>query len=255
MLQAAERLVTDHVRRRLPQGWLSLVLLAAVALGAERTAADAPAAAAKPEAATQPAKLEAASIDTTQDDFASRAVRDIVYRNDLIGQKLVPVPRAELKAGSVYYRYHPGRGRHVWSLATDDGGFRYAMGPGSVQETRQFDLRASAEERQRQLQARAPGAARLLEIQGTVPSVRLSADDRWELTTDAAPGGPNGPSVTSVFDLDTGRRWEWHGSEPTGVIHSGGNHWTPGGRDYLPVAPLRPFVLPVSPAWCRCVTH
>lgn len=246
MQQAVARLVTDHVRRSLPQGWSSLLLLTAVALGAERTAADAPAADAKPEAA---------SIDTTKDGFASRADRDTVYRNDLIGQKLVPVPRAEQKAGSVYYRYHAGRGRHVWSLSTGDGGFRYAMGPGSVQETRQFDLRASAEERQRQLQARAPGAARLLEIQGTMPSVRLAADDRWELTTDAGPGGPNGPSVPSVFDLDTSRRWEWHGSEPTGVIHSGGNHWTPGGRDYLPVAPLRPMVLPVSPAWCRCVTH
>lgn len=251
MLQVVGQFATTRRRRGAGAAWLALILLVAVGVhGVEGVGAETPGATAKPETGAKPAAASASSksdaIDITKDDFASRVDRGTVYRNDLIGQKLVPVPRAEQKAGFVYYRHHAGLGRHVWSLATGDGGFRYAMGEGSVQETRQFDLRASAEERQRQLQARAPGAARLLEIQGTVPSVRLGADDRWDLT--------GGPSVSSVFDLDTGRRWEWHGTKPTGVIHSGGVRWTPGGRDYLPVDPVRPLVWPVTPAWCHCVT-
>jgi hypothetical protein len=190
------------------------------------------------------AAADKGSIDVTKNDFATRVERDAVYRYDLLLQKLLPVPAKERKAGHVYYRFHPGRGRHVWSIATADGGFRYAFGPGSVQQTRQFDLRASPEERQRQLQARAPELARLLEIQGSLPTVRLGADDRWELNA--------GPSVTSVFDLDTGRRWEWHGTEPVGVIHSGGPRWRAAEKDYLPVDPISPPVLPVGAAACVC---
>lgn len=187
---------------------------------------------------------DAGTIDITKDGFASRVNRDTVYRNDLIAQRLVPVPRSERKAGHVYFRFHSGLARHVWSIATADGGFRYALGPGSVQQTRQFDPRASTEERQRALQARAPEMARLLEIQGTLPTVILGADERWNAHV--------GSSVTSVFDLDTGRRWEWHGIDPVGVIHSGGPRWARQGSGYGPVDPVRPPVLPVTAAFCPC---
>lgn len=187
---------------------------------------------------------EAGAIDITKDGFLAQVKRDTVYRNDLLAQRLVPVPRSEWKAGHVYFRFHPGLARHVWSLATADGGFRYALGPGSVQQTRQFDPRASTEERQRALQARAPEMARLLEIQGTLPTVILGADERWDAHV--------GPSVVSVFDLDTGRRWEWHGIAPVGVIHSGGPRWARQGSGYGPVDPVRPPVLPVTAAFCPC---
>lgn len=183
-------------------------------------------------------------IDLTKDDVRSRLARDTVYRYDLLAQELVPVPRAEWKPGHVYYRFHPERGRHVWSIAGPAGGFRYVIGPGSVQQTRQFDLRASAEERQRQLRTRAPEMARLLEIQGTLPTVRLGMDDRWDINV--------GPTVTSVFDLETGRRWEWHGTVPVGVIHSGGPRWSATEMAYRPIDPVRPPVLPVSAAECLC---
>lgn len=190
------------------------------------------------------ATTDVGAIDVTKKGFASRVARDTVYRNDLASQAFVPVPPSERKAGHVYYRFHPRLNRHVWSIATADGGFRYALGPGSVQQTRQFDPRASAEERQRQLQARAPEMARLLEIQGTLPTVRLGEDDLWSAHV--------GPSVTSVFDLDTGRRWEWHGLDPVGVIHSGGPRWTARDSGYLPVDPVRPPVLPVTASFCPC---
>jgi len=234
-----------------------LVMAVVLGIPVEDAAAQAPAAAGKggiegaavgkAEAGADVAKSggsDTGSIDVTKNDFTTQVGRDAVYRYDLLLQKLVTVPTKERKAGHVYYRFHPGRGRHVWSIATADGGFRYALGPGSVQQTRQFDLRASPEERQRQLQARAPELARLLEIQGSLPTVRLAADDRWELNV--------GPSVTSVFDLDTGRRWEWHGTEPVGVIHSGGPRWRAAEKDYLPVDPISPPVLPVGAAACVC---
>lgn len=104
--------------------------------------------------------------------------------------------------------------------------------------------RASTEERQRALQARAPEMARLLEIQGTLPTVILGADERWDAHV--------GPSVTSVFDLDTGRRWEWHGTDPVGVIHSGGPRWARQGSGYGPIDPVRHPVLPVTAAFCPC---
>lgn len=184
------------------------------------------------------------TIDMTKDGFRARLVRDTVYRFDLLAQELVPVPRKEWKPGHVYYRFHSRLGRHVWSIAGADGGFRYAIGPGSVQQTRQFDLRATPEERQRLLRTRAPEMARLLEIQGTLPTVRLDADEGWQLNV--------GPTVTSVFDLETGRRWEWHGSEPVGVIHSGGSLWSATETAYLPIDPVRPPVLPLTAADCPC---
>jgi len=185
------------------------------------------------------------SIDLSQDDFASRPERDTVYRNDLVLQRLVPTPAAEWKPGNVYFRFHPGLGRHVWSIADAERTLRYALGPGSVQQTRNFDLRSTPEERQRALQSRAPEMARLLEIQGTLPTVRLDERGRWQPHV--------GPSVASVFDLETRQRWEWHGLAPVAVIHSGGARWTagPGGR-YLPSDTLRPRLLPVDIDPCGC---
>lgn len=226
--------ITDTCGRRL----VTAACLALVAGGPPAWSADPPGGAAPAAGAAK------GTIDLTKDDVRSRLVRDTVYRYDLLAQELVPVPRQEWKPGHVYYRFHTGLGRHVWSIAGPDGGFRYAIGPGSVQQTRQFDLRASPEERQRQLRARAPEMARLLEIQGTLPTVRLGADDRWQLNV--------GPTVASVFDLETGRRWEWHGTEPVGVIHSGGPRWSPTEMAYRPVDPVRPPVLPLSAAECPC---
>lgn len=229
--------ITDTLLRRHATA-VCLALVAATAPAWPARAADTPGGAAPAAGAVK------GTIDLTKDDLRSRLVRDTVYRYDLLAQELVPAPRKEWKPGHVYYRFHAGLGRHVWSIAGPDGGFRYAIGPGSVQQTRQFDLRASPEERQRQLRTRAPEMARLLEIQGTLPTVRLGADDRWDLNV--------GPTVTSVFDLETGRRWEWHGTEPVGVIHSGGPRWSPTSTAFSPVDPVRPAVLPLSAAECPC---
>ena len=52
--------------------------------------------------------------------------------------------------------------------------------------------------------------------------------------------GENGaatvPTDGSVFDLETGRRFDWHGDRAVEVVHSGGNSWARRGDRYAPAA-------------------
>jgi len=175
--------------------------------------------------ATPPAAAD--GIDLAKDDWLTRLDPSVIYRYDPVKGRVVPIKADELKPGHVYLRHVPRLGRHVWSLADDDRRLRYAMGPGSVQPARQFDLRISEAERQREFEARAPELARRLAILGARPTVRLDADGRWQLQQT--------PSMAHVFDLETGARWEWHGDRRTGVVHSGGNAWGLVGGRYRPV--------------------
>lgn len=157
------------------------------------------------------------AVDIAAPDRQQRLDRAVVYRYDPFRRLLVPTPKSEWKPGHVYHRFSERLGRHVWSIATADGRMEYALGPGSVHPARNFDLRVSEAERQRELEAREPELARRLAILGARPTERLAADGTW--TLDQTPG------ATRVFDLETGRRWEWHGDRRTGVVHSGGNAW------------------------------
>jgi hypothetical protein len=173
---------------------------------------------------TPPAAVKAA--DTAPGSDAGRD-RGWIYRYDPMSGTLVAVPPAELKRGGVYNRFDPGRGRWVWSRAAADGSLRYSLGPGSVQQVRSFDLRGTQAEQRRALEKQAPELARLLTIQGARPTLRLDEQGQWQL-------GPT-PHVSSVFDEATGERWEWHGDQPSGVIHSCGRSWAYADGDYLPV--------------------
>ncbi len=139
------------------------------------------------------------------------------YRYDPMTEKLYPVSAREIRPGHVYSRFDASLGRWTWSKADRQGNLRYAMGQGSTQPARMFDLRGTDAERQRALERRAPELARLLTIQGARPMLRLDEQGRWGL-------GPT-PSVSSIFDDATGERWEWHGDAPSRVVHSGGNRW------------------------------
>ena len=152
----------------------------------------------------------------TFDDDAGRD-RSVIYRFDPVTEQVCPVTAAEIKPAHVYGRYDGSLGCWVWSKADVAGNLRYAMGPGSTQPARLFDLRGTDAERQRALERRAPELARLLTIQGAQPMLRLDDQGRWDL-------GPT-PCVSSVFDLATGERWEWHADAPSRVVHSGGNRW------------------------------
>lgn len=173
--------------------------------------------------AADPKPVPAADATATADAGRDRAT---IYRFDPMDEQLHPVKPAELRPGHVYGRYDTGLGRWVWSKADAGGSLRYAMGQGSIQPARMFDLRGTDAERQRALERRAPELARLFTIQGARPMLRLDATGRWEL-------GPT-PCVSSVFDEATGQRWEWHGDQPSLVTHSGGSRWQPRDGWYVP---------------------
>lgn len=167
-----------------------------------------------PALAADPKPVSAAEATATKDAGRDRGT---IYRFDPMDEKLHPVKPAEFRPGHVYSRYDSRLGRWVWSKADVAGNLRYAMGEGSTQPARMFDLRGTDAERRRALERRSPELARLFAIQGARPMLRLDASGRWEL-------GPT-PCVSSVFDEATGQRWEWHGDAPSLVTHSGGTHW------------------------------
>jgi len=194
---------------------LGFALLAAAGMPV-RAAVESPAADAAPDG----------SVDMAAADWLQRLDQATVYRYDPFGRSAVPTPRSEWKAGHVYLRHSPRLGRHVWSIATAEGRMDYAIGPGSVHPARNFDLRVSEAERQRELEARDPELARRLAILGARPTARLGADGTWKLERT--------PGAARVFDLETGQRWEWHGDRRTPVIHSGGNAWVLVGERHRP---------------------
>jgi hypothetical protein len=149
-----------------------------------------------------------------------------VYRFDPLRDELVAVPAEEIAPGYVYNRYSPTMGRRVWSLALEGGGFEFAMAPGSVQQAALLDLRATAEELREELLEQAPELAKIMDIRGAVAHMRLTEDDRWELVQQT--------TISSVFDLETSRRWEWHGPRRVAVMHTTGYEWMLVDGKFLP---------------------
>jgi hypothetical protein len=161
----------------------------------------------------------------TADQDAGRD-RGSVYRFDLAGETLEVVPENALRPGHIYSRFDVTAGRWVWSKADAQGGLQYAMGEGSVQPARLFDLRGSDAERLRILEQRAPDLARLFTIQGARPMLRLDATGQWRLGRT--------PCVSSVYDMNTRERWEWHADQPSRVVHAGGTRWDVAAGRYVP---------------------
>jgi hypothetical protein len=163
--------------------------------------------------------VQSAPGDDARPEAAATLDPARIYRFDPLVETFAPIDRRDLKPGHVYHRYNPGLGRWVWSKANADKSLAYSMGPGSVQQVWLFDLALTAEERRREIEARAPREmAQLYRVQGARPAVRLEPDGRWVLHGVSNKG--------HVYDLETGSRWEWHGDRRVGVIHGGGNSWT-----------------------------
>ena len=240
--------MTSMPTRRSPlPAFVAPLLLAVVTVGVSRAAAADPAP--EPVAVgrqtapgTRPDAAGGKDGGTTKEKDAAGRSRAAtldpatVYRYDPIESKLVAVRPAEIKTDHVYYRYSASRKRHVWSKAAGQGRFLYVMGPGSVQVAKLFDIRATAEEKQKALESRSPAAAKLFATRGAPPAFKLDESDRWSIATV--------PTDGSVFDLETGRRFEWHGDRPVEVVHSGGNAWTRQGDRYAPA-----FTGPVVGGW------
>ena len=162
-------------------------------------------------AAAQEAAVDRAGVDRETVD------RDAVQRFDPIVDQMVDVPPAEVKPGFLYNHFHEGLGRRVWSVAAPGGGFLYAMAPGSVQPARALDLRATEQQLRAELLERAPELAQVLDIRGGTAFMRLTPNETWEVVRQS--------TIANVFDLETGRRWEWHGVRRVAVVHMRGYEW------------------------------
>jgi hypothetical protein len=142
---------------------------------------------------------------------------DGIYRYDPFERNFIAVSTSEIKPRFLYYRPSPLLRRHVWSVADEQGRFVYAMAPGSVQYAQALDLRASFERQREELYRSAPELARSMEIRGGQALVALNDADRWELVQQSA--------LPNVYDLETLRRWEWHGPRRVAVLHTFGDDW------------------------------
>lgn len=145
--------------------------------------------------------------------------RDGVYRVQpgLEEIRMELVPKEQIRVGLAYNYFHESLGRRVWGIAQRDGSFRYAFGEGTILPTEMLDLRISKEMEDQILERGAPGLRESLKITGDTPSVQIDAEGNWALL--------RGKSGMRVFDLTTGKRWEWHGRNRKAVLHTYGDRW------------------------------
>lgn len=152
----------------------------------------------------------------------------VTYRLDLIAGKLEPIKRDDLKVGYVYYHFSPRRNLWAWSYYQQDGSFWYAFGEGTTQEAWSFDIRASREEIAKRLEE-FPDLARQMERYNQSFCLRLQADGRWKVVATGLP--------PSIFNAETGERWQWLSDKYIGVVHTGGNSWTVRDGNYYAGSP------------------
>ena len=140
-----------------------------------------------------------------------------VKRFDPVTREPALVPADEILQGKIYQHYNKRMGRRVWAFAREGGTFSHALGEGTTQPTSRFDLPFSTEQQMAIVAEVAPRWARALEQIGSKIFVRLQVDDNWKLVQHAA--------IPCLYDLETQRRWEWHGDRRVAVGHSAGYRW------------------------------
>ena len=156
-----------------------------------------------------------------------------------------PIDPEEGIAGKIYNHFNQQRGRYVWAIALEGGGFSYPLGPGTTESPTNFDLVTSAAQT-RELVDEAAGAwAEASRRLGTEVLVRLQENNRWEVLRIN--------SIRSHYDLDTGRRWEWHGKRKVAVSHTNGYVWRYHDQKYEPGNPwLSSTCGQCHQSHCRC---
>jgi hypothetical protein len=223
------------MRSPLAPRFLLVALLVVIHAGGMTTAA---------EEASKPASAKPAPGTSASDKPAQAAPgsdTSLIYKFDPLSKKYSAVARKDVKPQHVYQRYSSGMGKWVWSKAAADGTLRFAFGPGSSQPAALFDMPATSEERTKAFEKQAPELSKRLSINGAKPSLRLGDDGQWSLMPDSTKG--------RVYDLETGQRFEWHGSNVVPVTHgTGSNLWTRAGGQYLPVGEKR-YSVPPSYQW------
>lgn len=219
-----------NLRRTLVCCCIAALWTAATPCGAQSLVDPAAAPADAAEAVNPPTVATDAELD-----------RQTVYRfvpaveGSRLGQRLAAVASDDLKPKSIYYRFHPQLGRHAWSVLADDGQWYFALGPGSTVRTELLDIRLTPQQRIDVLETFAPRLKQKLEEPDKAKSInlylRLGENDEWRLQGDSLT-----PKVQSVFDLPSGRRWEWHGERRHAVLHTTGDMWQVIDGKYVPVS-------------------
>jgi hypothetical protein len=142
----------------------------------------------------------------------------VVYRLDLLTDKLVPIGRTDLKAGCIYYHFSSRRNGWAWSVYQKDGSFWYAFGEGTTQIARDFDIRGTSAEIQKRLDE-FPELAKQVDQYNNNVCLRLQADGRWKIVGTGL--------LPSIFNAETGERWQKFASNDyIAVVHTGGAVWT-----------------------------
>jgi hypothetical protein len=147
-----------------------------------------------------------------------------IKRLDPVQRVLVSVQ--EPISGKIYNHYSDRLSRRVWAFARSDGSFSHAMGEGTTQNTKNFDFPYSTEQQQAIIAEVAPRWAKSMQHVGSEAYVRLNSEQTWRLVQHL--------TVPSLFDLETMRRWEWHGQRRVAVGHTGGYRWRVVAGRYLP---------------------
>jgi hypothetical protein len=162
---------------------------------------------------------------TSADEFAGDG-RGIL-RFDPLTDRLVPVPPEEAKVGHVYSHFSHHLNRRVWSYLRPSGDFWYAMGPGTTQKALRFDVNATRQEGMDRLQEIAPNVASRKQRTGGKVYFRLNTDDQWVLANTA--------SHATIFNAETGHRWEWIYGKYIPVVSSYGRRWVVDANRYVPM--------------------
>ena len=173
-------------------------------------------------------RCSSAEAGTTADDGRG------ILRYKLVDDRLelVPISRDELKVGHIYSHFNNRLNRRVWSYLQANGQFWYAFGEGTTQEGWRLDIEAPPEELMEKLKQRDPQLAYAVESGMTVAHMRLTSNSRWEIASTA--------SHPTIYNLETGQRWDWLSDRYVPVRSTYGYRWTVEEGRYVPVGRAGP---------------
>ena len=154
------------------------------------------------------------------------AAEDDYRRYDPATGEELAIRAAELRPGNIYQHMSPRWGRRVWSFYLGNGSFWHAFGEGTTQLARDFDVPWTKREAIAELQRTDPELARRVRSAVKPFRLRLRADGKWDRIGQE--------EVVSVYDLETGSRWENHNQRYVPVVSSYGRRWIVRHGRYVP---------------------
>lgn len=170
-----------------------------------------------------------ASHSLGQEEEAKKS--DSVRIFDPVKREFVPIDPVKVEPGKIYNHYSDRHGEYVWAYAKGDGKFSYALGPGTLEMPTNVALTTTPEETDRLLEERGFGTRDPRRWYRTEVRIRMDGNQEWQVLEQ------NYSSNRSHFDLDSHRRWEWHGDRRIPVRHTGGDTWRYDDGRYVPEHP------------------